>query len=283
MNSSVSSSYPITVKVTEDILNTFRKNNISTSWSMDDFDQGQGWLLNLKTYTFKRSITIEGPCGFYGGPYGPNAWTANGGLCTMGGASYSHSPLPEGLIVGRYCSIGKGLRFLDFSHPTEWVSSSVAFFKPSGVNSSSSLAELCDRLSIQQNGTAARLNFDPRSGKEYPVLGNDIWIGENVTIALGVNIGNGAVLAANSLVTRHVPPYAIVGGVPAKILKHRFSLELIKKLNSSQWWNYCFSDFKDMNFENPVLFLEQLAAREVENTISLWAPDTLNLPSDLDI
>lgn len=69
------------------------------------------------------------------------------------------------------------------------------------------------------------------------LVGNDVWIGANSTILRGVTIGNGAVVGANSVVTKDVPPYAIVGGCPAKIIRYRFNEEKIHLIEESEWWN----------------------------------------------
>lgn len=70
------------------------------------------------------------------------------------------------------------------------------------------------------------------------VVGNDVWIGESVTIMSGVTVGDGAVIAANSHVFKDVEPYSYVGGNPAKFIKYRFSQEIIKEMLELQWWNY---------------------------------------------
>ena len=70
------------------------------------------------------------------------------------------------------------------------------------------------------------------------VIGNDVWIGENVTIMPGVKIGNGAIIATNSTVVKNVEPYNIYGGNPAKFIKKRFSDEHIELLLNLQWWNW---------------------------------------------
>ena len=74
--------------------------------------------------------------------------------------------------------------------------------------------------------------------RNFVILGNDVTIGANVIILPGVKIGDGAIVGAGAVVTRDVPPYAIAAGVPAKILKYRYSQEQIKKLLKIAWWNW---------------------------------------------
>jgi virginiamycin A acetyltransferase len=80
-------------------------------------------------------------------------------------------------------------------------------------------------------------------GKHYPSkgdtwVGNDVWIGQNATILPGLRIGDGAIIAANSTVTRDVEPYAIVGGNPAKLIRMRFSEAEIEELLELRWWDW---------------------------------------------
>ncbi len=80
------------------------------------------------------------------------------------------------------------------------------------------------------------------------VVGNDVWIGHNATIMPGVTIGDGAIIAAASVVTRYVPPYSIVGGNPAKVIRMRFEPHIVERLLNIAWWNW--PDEKiEQNFE----------------------------------
>ena len=73
--------------------------------------------------------------------------------------------------------------------------------------------------------------------EERITIGSDVWIGNGAVILDGVKVGNGAIIASRAVVTKDVPAYAIVGGVPAKILKYRFSSDVVEALEQSQWWN----------------------------------------------
>ena len=77
------------------------------------------------------------------------------------------------------------------------------------------------------------------------IIGNDVWIGMNVTIMPGVHIGDGAIIATNSTVTKDVAPYAIVGGNPAVVIRKRFSDPKIKELLEMQWWNWDIEKITD--------------------------------------
>jgi acetyltransferase-like isoleucine patch superfamily enzyme len=124
------------------------------------------------------------------------------------------------LQIGNFCSIAADVKFiLGGEHRHEWISTFPFMEFPDNWSNSKGLTG------------------HPGSKGDI-VVGNDVWIGNGCTILSGVTIGNGAVLAAGSLVSKSIPEYAIAGGVPAKVIKKRFSSEVIKELEALQWWNW---------------------------------------------
>ena len=104
--------------------------------------------------------------------------------------------------------------------------------------------------------------------KPQTTIGNDVWIADDVVIYSGVNIGNGAIIAGQSIVTKHVPPYAIVGGNPAKIIRYRFSEEIIKEFELVKWWDlpheFICKELAPI-MDNPVLFLEKARQKRIQS------------------
>lgn len=128
--------------------------------------------------------------------------------------------------IGRFTSIGHNFKVLIANHPIGFVSTYPGFYKTSNkdIFLTKSTKEFKEFLQLED-------------GKSFRV-GNDVWIGDNVTIMGGVNISDGCVIGANALVVKDTVPYGIYGGVPAKLIKFRFDEATIKKLTAIKWWSW---------------------------------------------
>lgn len=106
-----------------------------------------------------------------------------------------------------------------------------------------------------------------KQSKGLPIIGNDVWIGHNVVLARGIKIGNGAVIGAYSIVTKDVPDYAIVAGVPATIKKFRFSQDIRNKLSCLKWWEYDLNDIVKFDTTNIEEFIDSFEYEISENNL----------------
>lgn len=151
--------------------------------------------------------------------------------------------------IGKFCSIAKSVKIGLGKHPLNFISTSPIFYSP--------INPLKKILSME-------LKF---KDTERIKIGNDVWIGANVVILDGVNIGNGAVIGANSVVTRDVLPYSIVGGVPAKEIKKRFSENIINAIQDSQWWDMPIHFFEQI--EVGKIFSKEIDEESIQNLMEL--------------
>ncbi len=124
------------------------------------------------------------------------------------------------LIIGKFCMIASGASFI-----------------MNGAN------HLTDAISAYPFAIFGEDWSGAMEGKSYPdkgdlIIGHDVWIGHNATLMAGINVGHGAIIAANATVVKDVPPYAIVGGNPAKVIRMRFSDEVIEQLLLLAWWDW---------------------------------------------
>lgn len=148
----------------------------------------------------------------------PNVTLSN---VVLGDYSYTSSDITNATI-GKFCSISPRCVFGLGKHPTRgFVSTHPAFYSNSNIGCPFpfSKTEL----------------FDERPARIF--MGNDVWIGYNSILMGGIRIGNGAIIAAGAVVTKDVEDFAIVGGIPAKIIRYRFTKEQIDCLNRIQWWD----------------------------------------------
>lgn len=151
--------------------------------------------------------------------------------------------------IGRFCSIGTGVVIGQdrAGHPLDWVSSHPF------------------------QHAAAGLEYE--GGRRAAEIGHDVWIGRDAMILEGVNVGTGAVIASRAMVTRDVPPYAIVAGMPARIIRYRHSPSIIADLIASEWWEGSVMDLQRRPLNRPEAFIQQCrsepVARAAYRTVSV--------------
>jgi acetyltransferase-like isoleucine patch superfamily enzyme len=194
-----------------------------------------------------------------------------GPLWTMGAFSYSQSTLPPETSAGRYCSFAHGITAFNSEHPTGWVSTSPFSYNPDSAPTF--------RLALEKAGKSA--TFVPRAyddrGAAPIVIGHDVWIGQNVLLKRGIRIGDGAVVAAGSVVTRDVGPFSVVGGVPAREIRRRFPDPVVRRLQELAWWRYSFTDFCDLDIRSPSLFLDGLERKLEQGDLRPYTPGAVTL------
>lgn len=244
------------IKISPPILEQLKQNDIFFTY------HGENRFKEGDMITFSDDAWIERYCQLFAGSSIP----------TMGSFSYSWSPIPEGVTIGRYCSISWNLRVMQMNHPTDFVSSSSFTNDPNLLIFSKCLAD---------SGSPTFNRFVssslPPERYKMPTIGHDVWIGQDVLLGRGITLGQGCVVGAGSVVTKSVPPYAIVGGNPAKLIRMRFDDDIVQGLLDSDWWKYKFPDFGQMSYNDIPVFLRQLADRTATGEIVPFRPDRLYL------
>jgi len=166
----------------------------------------------------------------------------NGQVKVGYGTTFSiHNLIHGDIEIGKYCQFGPYASINTFNHPTTHITTY-----------------------INQNLLDGQMSKYKTS--KLTRLGNDIWIGKNAIILGGITLGNGVIVAAGSVVTKDVPDYHIVAGVPAKVIKKRFSNKVIDELNELKWWD---------KSENALQEMKQLFDKDLEGMKSIY-----DLPSD---
>lgn len=126
--------------------------------------------------------------------------------------------------IGKFCSLANEIIIGGDEHPMEWLSTSPVF------------------QDVKHSGPAKKFARHTLPVAKETVIGNDVWIGDRAIIKQGVTVGDGAVIGAGAIVTKDVPPYAVVAGVPAKVIKYRFDEETIRQLLEIKWWDMTESE-----------------------------------------
>lgn len=147
--------------------------------------------------------------------------------------------------VGSYCTFGARNAINPFNHPMHWLSIHEFQYNPATFDW------------IDEYKNLQQLERTPEMFQRV-TIGNDVWTGHNVNILPGVAVGDGAVIGAGSVVTKDVPPYAIVAGAPAQLRRHRFSEKIIERLLRAKWWDLELSELSGLPFRDIERCLDRL-------------------------
>ncbi|SHK42203.1 Acetyltransferase (isoleucine patch superfamily) [Epilithonimonas mollis] len=183
------------------------------------------WVITKMKYQRKyQFLKIGYMSKLFNAEFGKYNWIGNNVIMinsSIGDFSYiSDDSVISETIMGKFCSIGPNVRTAPGKHPTHTIVST--------------------HPAIYSNPSYCLKNFqtkDYHNPIRNVIIGNDVWICANSIIADGIKVGDGAIVAANSVVTADVEPYTIVGGVPAKFIRKRFKDEQIDILEQSKWWD----------------------------------------------
>ena len=173
----------------------------------------------------------------------------------LGAFSYAVSGFYSAVSIGRYVSIGEQVQIGRANHAMTWVSTSPFFYlrEPmfqTGTHFRGAEDYLRYSAPVRQGAIASA--FKPIT------IGNDVWIGHGAFIRPGVTIGDGAVVGAMAVVTKDVPPYAIVAGNPASIRRMRLPASIVGRILATEWWRFAPWQLTAVDFTNPDQAIEQL-------------------------
>ena len=183
--------------------------------------------------------------------------------------------------IGRFCALGPGLICGSPEHSFNGMTSHSLMYG----QWSAKWPEIHSEFGIRQEQIAQgkkNLAAATKRKSRRIIIGNDVWIGDGVYLSRGVTVGDGAVIAARSTVVADVPPYAVVGGTPARIIKWRFPREIIDRLLATCWWKYGLSILSGTEWTDPDKCLTEIE-RRIEIGIEPYVPVKIRIYPDNSI
>ncbi len=212
---------------------------------VDDYENRTGepeilhgiWKLNPRAKIFKSQVS---------GPLYLNVDTQIGPEVTLGKYVGMNAQCYVGrATVGSFIAFGARTMINPFNHPTNWLSSHEFQYRDD------SFGWVQEYRDIQRLSRSADM-FKPTT------VGSDVWMGHGAMVMPGVSVGHGAIIAAGTVVTKDVPPYAIVAGVPGTVKKLRFSEAVVERLLRVRWWDMDLPDLSGLDFRNVESCLDRL-------------------------
>ncbi|MFG5111495.1 CatB-related O-acetyltransferase [Campylobacter lari] len=190
-------------------------------------------------------------------------------LHKMGSFSYAGSILPAYVDIGRYCSIASDVSLFATQHPLNRISTSSFTYEKNHL--------FINNASINKIGKCFPVqDYNPNLSIKKLIIENDVWVGKDVLLKQGITLGNGCVIGQRAIVTKDVPPYAIVAGAPAKIIRYRFDEKTIERLLRLKWWDYHFADFHDINLNLDInKYLDMLENKIINNKIQKYVSNKI--------
>lgn len=190
-----------------------------------------------------------------------------GAFCNLSGGQINN------VVVGRYASIADGVVIGAHEHPTDWLTTSRTAYYPE--------VHGWDRLMLGDAADGLARRIVPYTGScPVTTLGPDVWIGQGAFVKAGVTVSAGAVIGARATVLKDVPPYAIVVGTPARVIRLRFPEALVERMLAVQWWRYAIYDLFAAPMDHPEAVLDHIEDRVAAGTLRAYEGPRLS-PADL--
>ena len=193
----------------------------------------------IKNVVTRKNISI-GDYTYYDDPDGAEDFEAH--------VTYHYEFLGDRLVIGKFCAIARGITFI-----------------MNGANHRMNSVTTYPFNIMEHGWEKCTPTLEDLPFKGDTVVGNDVWIGQDVTVMPGVHIGDGAIIAAESVVTRDIPPYHVAGGNPCRVIRKRFDDALIDYLLALKWW--------DWDAEKIFCNLEALCSGDLEQIRTVTEPD----------
>jgi len=223
------------------------------------FEAGVETLYGPNVAGYPDSLRLEPPCSL--------KWLRFEYDCQIGAFSYGVSGFCGACTIGRYVSIAEEVNIGRQDHPLSWMSTSPFQYLTMPLFQVGTQFPEADKF---QRYLSHFVGVKGGTSAKYTVIGNDVWIGTGAMIRAGVTIGDGAIVAGGSVVVKDVPPYAVVGGNPAKVLRLRLPEKIVERFLAVRWWRFAPWQLGKIEFDDAERAAVQL--EELVGTLTPYEP-----------